>query len=158
MPNGYVEPLDEMLWLAQIAKLQKARAHLQSDGIDTLLRRAFYLVQLAPLHLRQSLPIALDEATLENLLDSRAYLSAAVAMLPPPTAFTLTRKHGSALFRASVMLHEDSSVAEDGHGEPAVALLGAWCGAVLSLSSTEEGRRLDAANSSAPARGSRASR
>lgn len=138
MSNQEIEPLEPSLWFAELERLSSRRAQVDGEAPDALFRKAFYLVQLTPLPLRELLPARVDEETIEAFLDCGAYLAAAMALFARPTSVTLVRESASKLFRATIGFPGATSVGEDFDKEPAKAMLGAWCQAVLSLRTSDE--------------------
>lgn len=128
-----VEPLDSELWFAELEKLRARRARIDGEAPDALFRKALYLVQLTPAHFRSIIPARVDENTVEAFLDCGAYLSSAVSLIGDQAAVHLQRPQGSGVFTASIRLSDATAGGEGCDEDPAKALLGAWCMAVLAL-------------------------
>ena len=131
-----IQPLEAALWLSELEKLAVRRARADGGAPDQLFRKAFYLIQLAPVSLRRHIACQVEEETLEGFLDCGAYLSAVVAMIPPPNAVAVVRNTASDRTRATVSLSAANCTGEDDDAEPAKALLGAWLKAVLLFADT----------------------
>ncbi len=98
-----------------------------------LLRRVFYLVQLAPRALRGIVPLCISEDQLESWLADKAELAAAYALFAPPTEVWIIREAASESAKVRIEILGAPSPGEDIDTDPARALIGAWCQAVLTL-------------------------
>lgn len=139
-----IEPLEPDLWFAALAQLSRRRAAAAGGGVETLLRHAYHLVQLAPAPLRTVVRSDLDEVSFEALLECEAFDSAAMALVGPPAGFTLRCATGSRrrLFHASVQIDgQPKPLAEAPMESLACALLGAWINALLALRQRSTGDR-----------------
>lgn len=133
-----IEPLEPNLWFAELGKLQARRRSTAGEPHDALFRTALYLLQLTPLPLREFIACRVHEATIESLLDCGAYMAAAVALFGHPTGMTLVRDNAAEFTRVTVVLSGTGCVGEDADPEPAMAFMGAWLLAVLSLGHSDE--------------------
>lgn len=133
MPAQQIEPLEAALWFRELERLSVSRANLDGQAPDTLIRRAFYLLQLTPSPLREFLPCSVDEPTLEAYLECGAYLSAVMSLISTQTGITVCRAPASGKVKASILLAHTPCEGVLLDDDPVKALLGAWLRAVLSL-------------------------
>ncbi len=127
-----IEPLEPNLWFNLIEKLLDRGSSLESEAPSALLRQAMHVAQLAPRPLRDTVRIFTDEESIERMLDSGAFTSAAMALMPLPMTFTLKQTKTGA-YVASVS--SSTSVCRGKGKAPtaAKALLIGWCSFLLEL-------------------------
>lgn len=127
-----IEPLEPTLWFLQIEKLLVCASSVGEEQPDAMLRRALQLTQLAPRPLRDTVRTFTDEESIERMLDSGAFTSAAMALMPLPMTFTLKQTKTGA-YVASVS--SSTSVCRGKGKAPtaAKALLIGWCSFLLEL-------------------------
>lgn len=128
-----LQPLDTELWFIEWAKLRHRRQQLDGGAPDAIIRKAFYLMQLAPVSLRPMLAPQTDEATLDAFLDCGAYESASLSLVPAAAALSLTRLASSSEFSCAISLGSEGTPASDSDRSPAKAVLGSLCAAISRL-------------------------
>lgn len=134
-PSADIEPLAPELWFAALKHLSERQA-AGGANVESLLRHAFHLLQLAPLPLRGVVRCELNEEKFERLLECDAFDAAAVALVGPPAGFSLrcaigTRKR---VFEAAVHLPGQLHPSADTRSENAAsALVGAWASSLLAI-------------------------
>jgi hypothetical protein len=72
MPGNDVEPLETSVWLGQWASLAEVTID-DDEGFERAIRRAYYLVQLAPRPLRHSVRCDVGEDVFEALLEAGSF-------------------------------------------------------------------------------------
>lgn len=135
-PSVEIEPLEPELWFAALEQLSRRQAKAERGTVETLLRHAFHLTQLAPGPLRIVVRCELDEDSFERLLDTEAFDSAAVALVGPPAGFALHCAVGNRhkVYQATVRLPGQRKPPVTARSEDAAcALLGAWTNSLLAL-------------------------
>ena len=121
-----IEPLEPDIWFAQIAALGMRIEALGDQAPDAVIRKAFYLAQLAPEPLRPLLGGELDEDRLELLLSCEAYDQAALLVIGPVVTFSLEKAAGAVRFNAQIALLPDAAPGRGAGQTGAAALLGGW--------------------------------
>ena len=140
-----IEPLDPQTWLQEIERILADRS-CGRTSTEMLLRRVFYLVQLTPRALRGIVPLCLTEEQLDSWLVGKAELAAAYALFAPPTEVWIIREAASEPAKVRIKILGAPSPGEDSDTDPARALIGAWCQAVLTLQGHREGVLASIAN------------
>ena len=134
--NDSIEPLASPLWFRRVEKI----ANGELGDIESALRHASHLLQLAPIRFRHVLRLAIDEHSFEMLLADGDYDAAARHLIAQPAALTVERHPERTGFRATircVILHR----AVHGSGESmAAAILAAWTTCLLALDADCSGR------------------
>jgi hypothetical protein len=117
------------LWFRRVEKI----ANGELGDIESALRHASHLLQLAPTRFRPVLRLAIDENSFEMLLAEGDYDAAARHLIAQPAALTIERHPARTGFRATircVILHRTVH----GSGESmAAAILAAWTKCLLAL-------------------------
>lgn len=131
MPDD-IEPLEPTMWFSQIEKLLDRARRLEEDQPNALLRQALQLARLVPRPLRDTVGTTADDATLEQMLDSNAFTSAAIAIMPPPMAFTLKQRRPDG-YLAYVSCSNSQCCGRGKSRSAATALLIGWCSFLLAL-------------------------
>jgi hypothetical protein len=80
-----LEPLDSMLWFRRIELI----ANGELGCIESSLRHASHLLQLAPLSLRPQVALSIDEESFEALLSAGDFDTAARYLVAQPTALSI---------------------------------------------------------------------
>ncbi len=133
MTNAYLRPLETGLWLEQWGKVSERCALLDGEAPDAVIRKAYYLLQIAPTPVRPLTTARVTEETLEHYLECGAYLSAVAALIQPVLGVSLVRDPNAEVFLAAVRLPGRHPLGEAQHQDPAKALLSALCAAMLIL-------------------------
>ncbi|OYW44825.1 MAG: hypothetical protein B7Z33_10485 [Sphingomonadales bacterium 12-68-11] len=121
------DPLPFELWLSELGKLAEAAASELAEHEDRAVRRAYYLLQLAPPSLRALGDPGLAESTIELLLENGHAEQAARLIAGPGSTITLTRPR--ARHRHQAVISVAGALSAHGEGDsPALALVGAWTG------------------------------
>jgi hypothetical protein len=155
-----IEPLHPEMWFEQIGTLATRISRPEGAAPDAVIRKAFYLVQLAPAPLRDVISCRTEEADFERLLARGDYDAAVAALIAPPVAFEISTDPEQGCVNATVRLPDDAGVGSASDGSMALALLAAWsrclgslrAGAALDLTPDRGPRR---ARSGPPPRSSR---
>lgn len=127
-----IEPLEPNLWFNLIEKLLDRGSSLESEAPSALMRQAMHVAQLAPRPLRDTVRTFTDEVSIERMLDSGAFTSAAMALMPLPMTFTLKQTKTGA-YVASVSSSTSVCRGKGKAPNAAKALLIGWCSFLLEL-------------------------
>lgn len=123
-----LEPLDSMLWFRRIELI----ANDELGCVESSLRHASHLLQLAPLPLRPQVALSLDEESFEALLSMGDFDTAARHLVAQPTALSIEGP-GANLVRATIRCSILNRTV-DGIGKTiAQAILDAWATCLLSV-------------------------
>lgn len=133
MPAPSIEPLQPELWFEQIRTIAARISRLDGEAPDAVIRKAYFLVQLAPTPLRDVISCLTEEAAFERMLENGAYDSAVAALICPPAGFEISREPGQDAVKAVVRLPGDAGTGESGGKTIALALLAAWSRCLDSL-------------------------
>jgi hypothetical protein len=128
-----IEPLEPHLWFDEIAALGARIEALGEQVPDAVIRKAFYLAQLAPEPLRPLFGAELREDRLELLLDCEAHEQAALLLISPSGTFSLERAARADHFSAQITLLPDALPGRGVGHTAATALLAAWVACFSSL-------------------------
>lgn len=135
MPAPPVEPLQPELWFEQIRTIAARLSRLDGEAPDAVIRKAFYLIQLAPAPLRHVIACQTDESVLERMLADGAYDAAVTALVCAPIGFELSREPEEDMVEATVRLPGDAGVGVASDTTIARALLAAWSRCLEALRS-----------------------
>lgn len=124
-----MESLDLALWLHTVARLRDR--HLASTGADleSQLRHAYHLMQLAPRHLAR-LQTDLAEDLFEDLLGQEQFARAAAALAGPLAAL---HADNSNLLDVALTFCARAPSGRESQREAALVLFGVWLGVLLSV-------------------------
>lgn len=76
-----LEPLEPQLWFAEIRGIRSRVLTLDGEAPDAIIRKSFYLIELAPAPLKLVIAATIDETRLERLLAAGSYDEAALALM-----------------------------------------------------------------------------
>ena len=133
-----IEPLDPQTWLNRLVKLHGDAFGAEKTAPESLVRQAYHLIKLAPGPFRDVLPIDLDEAAIERLLDCGAFESAVMALLGQKASFSVHRDADASQFTAEVALDPKTSPGIGKHQNCAKAVLCAWVCSLTDIAGVEK--------------------
>lgn len=136
MSHYNIEPLEPTIWLLQLKKLAESIPAEEAELMRAL-RRAFYLVQLAPRPLRHVIACAEPEQQFEKLLQAGDLLAAAEALAGDPLQYILAlgAKGGA---EAEVRFPGAPASCRAVAPTAALALFAAWLQCLLTLDEPHE--------------------
>ncbi len=126
MWGGELKPLKPDLWFAQIRNLAQDCMTLQMDGEAQAIRRAYHLVQIAPLAFRRAAlgSCEIQETELESLLDQEKTVEAALATVSIDV--TISDDQDGAHESKAIMVDEENRERRFLAASPALAIIGVW--------------------------------
>ena len=127
-----VEPLETGVWLGQLRKLAVRRARFERE-LAASLRRGFHLAVLAPRPLRDLVACPLPESEFELLIESEAYLPAALALLGNGLNYALSHLNRAGRIEAEVWFSNEREGGVARATTAPVALFAAWLNCLLTL-------------------------
>lgn len=105
MTSSEIEPLEPGMWFEHTAKLlERFKSSKDDEDLEAALRRAYFLLQLAPRPLREFLRPAISESRFEAFIDVGAFDSAAIGLIAEPAAIEVARTLGASRFSARVWI------------------------------------------------------
>ena len=132
MTAGNIEPLEPSAWFDALERLLRRQRTSRDNDLFALLRHAYHLLQLTPCPLRSYVNAGADEATFERYMASAAGAQAALALVGPGMAFSISSTARDE-FQARVWLTEHPGGAATTSRSLASALVGAWTKCLLDL-------------------------
>jgi hypothetical protein len=129
MMADYVEPLEAALWFRRIEMI--AAGALSS--LESSLRHASHLLQLAPQALRPAVAFSIDEEPFEALLESGDFDAAACCLFTTPIVLSIDDPSGPGLIKATVHGPVLNGVISASGETVAQAVLNAWTSCMLAV-------------------------
>jgi hypothetical protein len=127
-----IEPLETGTWLRQLRDLAMS-APQSEEALVRSLRRGFYLAQLTPRPLRHVVGCTLPEHEFEQLLESGASLTAALALVGKRLNYSLTRLDGGKPAEAEVWFPNESQRSTASGPAAQFAIFQAWLQCLATL-------------------------
>lgn len=127
-----IEPLETGSWLRQLRELAM-NAPQSEETLARSLRRGFYLAQLTPRPLRHVVGCTLPEREFEQLLESGASLTAALALVGDWFNYRLTRLGGGKPAEAEVWFSNESQRSTASGPAAQFAIFQAWLQCLATL-------------------------
>lgn|GEM_PF-2818559 len=128
MRRGKLKPLDTSVWFAQVRRLGGFCSTTGSscEAESQAIRRAYYLIQVAPLAIRRA-PLAaasITETELEVLLDKGKTMQAALKVVT--VSIELADKRSDQKEAQAALVLDETSVREFSAASSPLAVIGVW--------------------------------
>ena len=130
-----IEPLEVEFWFEQVSSLLGQQIDTESDvDVESSLRRAFYLLLLAPTPLKPYIHSTLEEQAFERLLECEAFESAALGLISEGAGIQLSRQLDSGVFEANTWFNGQSQDSNHASSSCAAhAILCSWLTSINAL-------------------------
>ena len=132
MNHDDIEPLEPGVWLVQLRKLASS-APRSEEALNRSLRRGFYLAQLTPRPLRHIVDCNLSERKFEQLLETGAQLTAALALVGDRLNYRVARLDGGGRIEAEVWFPNEKPCGTASGLAVPVAIFQAWLQCLSTL-------------------------
>jgi hypothetical protein len=127
-----IEPLEPASWFRAISKLSVRIEASGSADQESLLRHAYHLAQLTPRPLSDNVRPDLEESRYEQLLECKAFASAALGIVGYPMTYAIFRREAECVV-AQVCLPGQQIPTTARSPDIALAVLGAWSRCLVDL-------------------------